>query len=455
VAKESSDLDLKVPPQSLEAEQAVLGAMLSSKDAVSRAMEVLTSGSFYKEGHAKIYQAMLNLFNSGDPVDVVAVINELKKKKQLDASGGAYYITGLSESVPTSANIDHYAKIVLEKASLRRLIEVASHLSKNAYDDREDLDDILDDAEQKIFAISQHRMKGGFEHLNPVLQETFEELDRIHEQPGSVTGIPSGLIDLDEKTSGFQNGEFIIVAGRPGMGKTSLVLTVARNAAVDSKIPVGIFSLEMASNQLAMRLLCAESRVDSHLVRTGKLPKKQWKNLSMSVGVLAEAPIFLDDSPAMGITELRAKARRLKAEKDIKLLIIDYLQLMRGPSSSESRQQEISLISRSLKALAKETNIPIVTVSQLSRAPEGRSDKRPQLSDLRESGAIEQDADLVMFLYRNWMYSHDEEDRRKADIIVAKQRNGPTGTIAAVFIDRYAKFESSTLYDETETEVPF
>ena len=455
MAKESANLDLNVPPQSIEAENAVLGAMLSSKDAVSRAMEILTPESFYKEANAKIFQAMVHLFNTGDPVDVVSIINELKKRKQLEASGGSYYITGLSESVPTSANVDHYARIVLEKASLRQLIEAASQLSKNAYSDSEDLDYILDDAEQRIFAISQHRLKGKFEHVKPVLEKTFERLDRIHQKPGSVTGTPSGLMDLDEMTSGFQNGEFIIVAGRPGMGKTSLILTLSRNAAIDYHIPVGIFSLEMSNSQIAMRLLCAEARVDSHLVRTGKLPQQQWKNLSVSVGKLAEAPIFLDDTPAMGITELRAKARRLKAEKDSQMIIVDYLQLMRGPSFTESRQQEISFISRSLKALAKELDVPVVAVSQLSRAPEGRRDKRPQLSDLRESGAIEQDADLVMFLYRKWMYSRDEEDRRTADLIVAKQRNGPTGTIQTVFIDRYAKFESATIYEETETEVPF
>lgn len=455
MARKSTDLDLKVPPQSLEAEQAVLGAMLCSKEAVSRAMEILTPDSFYKDGHARIFRAMVNLFNSGDPVDAVSVINELKKKKQLGASGGSYYITGLSDSVPTSANVDHYARIVLEKGSLRKLIEVAAELSRNAFEDRQELEEILDDAEQKIFAISQNRLKGAFQPLNPVLQETFEQLDRIHEKPGSVTGVPSGLMDLDEKTSGFQDGELIIVAGRPGMGKTSLVLTLSRNAAVDYHIPVGIFSLEMANSQLAMRLLCSEARVDSHLVRTGKLPKKQWKNLSMSVGVLAEAPIYLDDTPAMGITELRAKARRLKAERDAKLIIIDYLQLMRGPASADSRQQEISTISRSLKALAKEINVPIIAVSQLSRAPEGRSDKHPLLSDLRESGAIEQDADVVMFLYREWMYTRKEEDRRKAEIMLAKQRNGPTGTIDAIFVDRYAKFESATLYEETEAEVPF
>lgn len=455
MATNSQELDLKTPPQSLEAEEAVLGAMLMSKDAVSRALESVRSDHFYKDAHRRIFQSMEDLFNHGEPVDAVSVINELKKRKQLDASGGAYFITGLSDSVPTSANIEHYARIVLEKASLRRLIDVSAELSSSAFDDQQSLEDILDQAEQKIFAVSQDRLKGKFQQLNPVLQETFEQLDKIHQRPGSVTGVPSGLADLDEITSGFQDGELIIVAGRPSMGKTSLALSFARNAAVDHNIPVGIFSLEMSSSQLAMRLLTSEARVDSHLVRTGKLPKEQWKNLSMSVGTLAEAPIFLDDTPAMGITELRAKSRRLKAERDVQLIMVDYLQMMHGPSSAESRQQEISMISRSLKALSKELSVPVVAMSQLSRAPEGRSDHRPQLSDLRESGALEQDADVVMFLYRKWVYSRDEADRRKAEIIVSKQRNGPTGMVPVAFIDAYAKFESITLFDQVAEEAPF
>ena len=380
MAKNSDELNLRTPPQSLEAEEAVLGAMLTSKDAVSRALEILLPESFYKEAHRRIFEVMQDLFNLGEPVDAVSVTNELKKRKQLDASGGAYFITGLSDSVPTTANIEHYARIVLEKSSLRGLIDLAS--------------------------------------------------------------------DLDDITSGFQEGELIIVAGRPSMGKTALALTFARNAAVEHKIPVGIFSLEMSNSQLAMRLLTSEARVDSHLVRTGKLPKEQWKNLSLSVGTLAEAPIFLDDTPAMGITELRAKSRRLKAEKDVQLIMVDYLQMMHGTAGSESRQQEISQISRSLKALAKEISVPVVALSQLSRAPEARSDHRPQLSDLRESGAIEQDADVVMFLYRKYVYSRDEEDRRRAEIIVSKQRNGPTGTVPLIFVDSYAKFESATIFDQ-------
>ncbi len=448
----SKELKVKVPPQALEAEEAVLGAMLTSKEAVSRGLEILISDHFYKDSHRRIFESMNNLFDEGEPVDAVSVINELKKRKKLDASGGAYFLTGLADSVPTSANIDYYAQIVLEKASLRRLISVATDLSSDAFNDEHGLEDILDRAEQRIFSISQGRLKGKFQQLSPVLQETFEQLDKIHQRPGSVTGVPTGLTDLDEITSGFQDGELIIVAGRPSMGKTALALTFARNAAVEHKIPVGIFSLEMSNSQLAMRLLTSEARVDSHLVRTGKLPNEQWKNLSLSVGNLADAPIYLDDTPAMGITELRAKSRRLKAEKDVQLIMVDYLQMMHGGSGSESRQQEISQISRSLKALAKEISVPVIALSQLSRAPEARSDHRPQLSDLRESGAIEQDADVVMFLYRKWVYSRDEEDRRKAEIIVSKQRNGPTGTVPLIFVDSYAKFESATLFDQMVDE---
>ena len=291
--------------------------------------------------------------------------------------------------------------------------------------------------------------------IDGILHETFQNLDRIASNPGSVTGVASGLIDLDEITSGFQKGDLVIIAGRPSMGKTALALSVMRNAAIDFKVPVGMFSLEMANHQLAQRLLCAEGRVDSHLVRTGKLPKNQWKNLSLAVGSLAEAEIYLDDTPAITVLELRAKARRLKAEKNLGLIIVDYLQLMQGPRNIESRQQEISTISRSLKALAKELDVPVIALSQLSRAVEQRSDHRPQLSDLRESGAIEQDADVVIFLYRSWVYSREEEDKGRAQAIVAKQRNGPIGTVDLSFIDRFARFESISAFEEMESKVPF
>jgi replicative DNA helicase len=447
--------NLNLQPQSIEAEQAVLGAMLSSKDAISKALQWVRSHHFYKESHSKIFLVMSDLFDKGEPIDTISVINKLKKNKQIDDVGGAYFITGLVESVPTAANVESYAKIVLEKFMLRELIRASHELSKDAYNDRQDVGEILDAAEQTIFAITQDRLRGGFMPIDGILHETFKNLDRIASNPGSVTGVASGLIDLDEITSGFQKGDLVIIAGRPSMGKTALALSIMRNAAIDFKIPVGMFSLEMANHQLAQRLLCAEGRVDSHLVRTGKLPKNQWQNLSRAVGSLAEAEIYLDDTPAITVLELRAKARRLKAEKNLGLIIVDYLQLMQGPRNIESRQQEISNISRSLKALAKELDVPVIALSQLSRAVEQRSDHRPQLSDLRESGAIEQDADVVIFLYRSWVYSREEEEKGRAQAIVAKQRNGPIGIVDLSFIDRFARFESVSAFEELESEVPF
>jgi|TARA_Y100001970_G_scaffold47279_2_gene59797 replicative DNA helicase len=455
MANKEIDSNLNLQPQSIEAELAVLGAMLSSKDAISKALQWLRSHHFYKESHSKIFLVMSDLFDKGEPIDTISVINKLKKNKQIDNVGGAYFITGLVESVPTAANVESYAKIVLEKFMLRELIRASHELSKDAYNDRQDVGEILDAAEQTIFSITQDRLRGGFMPIEGILHDTFKNLDRIASNPGSVTGVASGLIDLDEITSGFQKGDLVIIAGRPSMGKTALALSVMRNAAIDFKVPVGMFSLEMANHQLAQRLLCAEGRVDSHLVRTGKLPKNQWKNLSLAVGSLAEAEIYLDDTPAITVLELRAKARRLKAEKNLGLIIIDYLQLMQGPRNIESRQQEISNISRSLKALAKELDVPVIALSQLSRAVEQRSDHRPQLSDLRESGAIEQDADVVIFLYRSWVYSREEEDKGKAQAIVAKQRNGPIGTVNLSFIDRFARFESISAFEELESEVPF
>ena len=455
MANKEIDSNLNLQPQSIEAELAVLGAMLSSKDAISKALQWLRSHHFYKESHSKIFLVMSDLFDKGEPIDTISVINKLKKNKQIDNVGGAYFITGLVESVPTAANVESYAKIVLEKFMLRELIRASHELSKDAYNDRQDVGEILDAAEQTIFSITQDRLRGGFMPIEGILHDTFKNLDRIASNPGSVTGVASGLIDLDEITSGFQKGDLVIIAGRPSMGKTALALSVMRNAAIDFKVPVGMFSLEMANHQLAQRLLCAEGRVDSHLVRTGKLPKNQWKNLSLAVGSLAEAEIYLDDTPAITVLELRAKARRLKAEKNLGLIIIDYLQLMQGPRNIESRQQEISNISRSLKALAKELDVPVIALSQLSRAVEQRSDHRPQLSDLRESGAIDQDADVVIFLYRSWVYSREEEDKGKAQAIVAKQRNGPIGTVNLSFIDRFARFESISAFEELESEVPF
>jgi len=441
---------LNVQPHSEDAELAVLGSMLSSKEAVSKAIQHLKSEYFYKSAHSQIFSVMLILFDQGIPIDTISVIEILKKKKQLDIVGGSYFITGLVESVPTAAHVDRYSKIVTEKALLRNLITLSHDIAKEAYDDSQDIAEILDTVEQSIFAITNNRMRTGFTQINNVVVDALEKLEIIRASGGSVIGVPSGLIDLDDMTSGFQDGDLIIIAGRPGMGKTALALSMLRNASLDSKVGVGMFSLEMANHQLAMRLLCAEARVDSHYVRTGKLPSKLWRNLGISAGDLENAPIFLDDTPALSVLELRAKARRLKAEHDIGMIVVDYLQLMQGPKGVESRQQEISVISRSLKALAKELNIPVIALSQLSRAVEQRADRKPQLSDLRESGAIEQDADVVIFLYRPWIYSQEDEDEGKAEVIVAKQRNGPTGTIQASFISKYARFENFS-----QSETPF
>ncbi len=460
--KETSTLNIQ--PQSLEGEQAVLGSMLTNKEAVVKAMQWLSPEHFYKDAHSKIFSVMIGLFHDTEPIDTISVVDKLKKNKELKSVGGAYYITGLVEAVPTTANVESYAKIVLEKALLRQLILLSHELASKAYDDREGVDDILDSAERAIFNITQKRLKGGFVHLDPILHDSFEALDAKSAKGGIITGIPSGLVDLDSLTAGFHPGELIVIAGRPSMGKTALALTIARNAAVDNKHGVGIFSLEMANQELAMRMLCSEARVNSHLVRTGNLPQKQWKNLSIHVGVLAEAPIYIDDSAAITVLEVRSKARRLMAEHDIELIIVDYLQLMQGPRNVENRQQEISVIMRSLKALAKELNIPVVALSQLSRAVESRNPPIPQLSDLRESGAIEQDSDVVMFLYRKWFYDkfkqsdsdiddfEDKTDKKAATIIVAKQRNGPTGTVKTTFIEQYARFENLARYTE---DIPY
>jgi len=450
---EKNTQPMKAPPRSLEAEEAVLGSMLSSREAVSKALQWLKPNHFYKPAHQKIFASMVDLFNNNEQIDTISISDSLKKQKILESVGGAYFLTGLVESIPTTANVESYSKIVLEKSLLRQLIQVAQELSNEAYDDHRKAEDILDRVEQSIFAITQTGLKGGFQHIEKVLYESFEQIDAIAAKKGSVIGVPSGLTDLDEVTAGFHPGDLIVLAGRPSMGKTALALNIARNAAVDHGVGIGFFSLEMANNQLAMRLLCTEAKVDSHLVRTGRLPNVQYKNLSTNVGTLAEAPIFLDDTAGISILELRAKARRLKAEKDIGLIVVDYLQLMQGPQS-ESRQQEISSISRSLKGLAKELNLPVIALSQLSRAVENRSDRRPVLSDLRESGAIEQDADVVIFLYRPFVYTQEESDDGKVHINIAKQRNGPVRTVMAAFISKHTSFEDLSFHEE-ELQVPF
>jgi len=447
----------RVPPQAIEAERSVLGAMMLEPEAVGRAIEILQEENFYRESHRKLFRVMVNLFEKGEPIDQVTVAQELANRSQLEEIGGAYELSKLLE-IPSAANMEYYAKLVLEKSVLRQLIHVSSNAATAAYDQSEDVYELLDQTENEIFRLSDRRLKGGFQPFEPIITKTMEQIESFHGMEGGVTGVPTGFADLDDKTSGFQRSDLIIIAGRPSMGKTAFALNIARNMALDADVPVGVFSLEMADHQLAMRMLCSEARVSSHLIRTGKLPKALYSNLSKVVGKLASAPIFIDDTPSISILELRAKARRLKAERDIGAIMIDYLQLMRGPRASESRQQEISEISRALKALAKELDVPVIALSQLSRAVESRGgDKRPMLSDLRESGAIEQDADVVMFVYRGEFYDDEDPDlENKAEIIIGKQRNGPVGTVHMTFIKDYAKFENQAVYDEQQfAETPF
>ncbi|GIT65784.1 MAG: replicative DNA helicase [Candidatus Neomarinimicrobiota bacterium] len=452
MAENKTEKNINLQPQSLEAEEAVLGAMMIDDAAANKAIGLLKSSSyFYKEAHRKIFEAMLVLSEESNPIDTVSVSNELKKKKSLKSVGGLYYLTGLVDKVPTAANIETYASIVKEKGILRDLISASHYMSKKAFESGEDVASILDEAEQSIFSLTQQKDNKLFQHIKPILTEAIQNLEKMQSKKGSVVGVPSGIIDLDNVTAGFRKSDLIVIAGRPSMGKTALALSVARNAALESKVPTAIFSLEMSSDQLAQRLLSSEARIDGQKARTGRLQAARWKDINTASGKLADAPLFIDDTPALSILDLRSRARRLKREENIELLIVDYLQLMQGPRRSENRQQEISSITQSLKALAKELDIPVIALSQLSRAVESRTDKRPVLSDLRESGAIEQDADLVIFLYRPFVYDDKKVDQKGlAYLIVAKQRSGPTRTVKATFIDTYARFENYTDWSESE-----
>jgi replicative DNA helicase len=433
---------LNLQPQALEAEEAVLGSMMIDEDAANKAVSILGSSHyFYKDSHKKIFEAMLVLMNNSDPIDTVSVSDELKKGKNLKSVGGIYYLTGLVDKVPTSARVETYAEIVKEKGMLRDLIVTSHEISKKAFEAGDKVGSILDEAEQSIFNLTEKKDLKLYQHIEPILSSTVKRMEDIAANPGSIIGVPSGIIDLDKLTAGFQNGDLIILAGRPSMGKTALALTIARNAAIENKSATAIFSLEMSSDQLGQRLLTSEARVDNALVRRGS-PNIKWKNINIASGKLAQAPLYIDDTPALSILDLKARARRLKREKNIELLIVDYLQLMQGPKA-ENRQNEISQITQSLKALAKELDIPVIALSQLSRAVEQRTKKEPLLSDLRESGAIEQDADVVIFLYRPAVYEKENQDLKGiAYLIVAKQRNGPTGRVTATFIDTYARFDN-------------
>ena len=437
---------LRVPPNSKDAEAAVIGCMLIDPQAISKAFQILNIDSFYNSSNATIFRIMLDLFDKNKTIDTISIIAELEKKGEIDNVGGPYYITGLSSDAPTSENIEYYAKLVQEKFILRKIIETSRNMSTYAYESKEEISTILDRAEQTIFELSQNAERGQFQAIEPLLHNVMDKLGSTKSE--GVSGIPTGYYELDKYLSGFQKSDFIVVAGRPSMGKTALALSLARNIAVDYGYSIGMFSLEMSNIQLVERLITAEAKVNSHQVRNGKLPKDDWKKLSAAAGPLSEAKLFIDDTPGLNIMEIRAKARRLKADKKIDILIIDYMQLITGFDKSESRQQEISMISRSLKALAKELDIPVIALSQLSRAPEARTNHRPIMSDLRESGAIEQDADIVLFVYRKFVYSRSEEDKGIGELIISKHRNGPTGSIEVAFIDSYARFENLTQYDE-------
>ncbi|EPR14376.1 replicative DNA helicase [Ruminiclostridium papyrosolvens] len=431
----------RIPPQSLEAEQSVLGSMLIDKEVVPVVMEILKSEDFYRPDHKEIYDVIIELFDRAQPIDLITVSDRLKLHGKLDLVGGLEYLTNIATEVPTTANVKHYAKIVEEKALLRKLIKASSDIVDLGYNASEEVTYILDKAEQNIFDILQKRSSQGFVPIKDVLVDTFNKLEELYNNSGNITGIPTGFADLDFKTSGLHNSDLILIAARPAMGKTAFALNLAQNAAVHSNVPVAVFSLEMSREQLVNRMLCSEAMVDSNRMKTGKLEDNDWQKVAKALGPLSEAPIFIDDTPGISITEIRAKCRRLKLEHNLGLVIIDYLQLMQGSrSKSENRQQEISEISRSLKILAKEINVPVITLSQLSRAPEARTDHRPILSDLRESGAIEQDADIVMFLYRDDYYNPETEKKNIAEVILAKHRNGSTGTVELVWLGQYTKF---------------
>ncbi|MFH1269553.1 MAG: replicative DNA helicase [Candidatus Omnitrophota bacterium] len=438
----------KLPPQNLEAEMAVLGSMLMDENAIATSVELLDRDYFYKDSHKKIYESIQELYNASKAVDLITLTDELKRNGMLDAVGGVSFLTALVNSVPTSANINHYVGIVKEKYILRTLINNATKIISICYESEGNVNEVVDSAEKFIFEVHDRKAHGSYAHLKEIIKGSIENIDRLYQKKAHVTGIPSGYIDFDGKTSGLQDSDLIVIAGRPSMGKSALALGIAEYAGVVEKIPLAFFSLEMSKEQLVQRMLCAHAKVDAHKVRTGYLSLSDWPRLTAAAGKLSEAPIFIDDSPGISVMELRAKARRLKAHHDIKLIILDYMQLMRGSGSEENRQQEISDISRSLKSLARELNVPVVAISQLSRAVESRTDHRPQLSDLRESGAIEQDADVVVLILREEYYKPTPDNEGIAEVIIAKQRNGPVGSMKLSFIKEYTRFENLARTEE-------
>jgi replicative DNA helicase len=435
----------KVPPQNLEAEQSVIGGILLDNQALNSVLEILDADAFYSEAHRKIFAAIVELYDKNEPSDLITLSNILKSKNQLDQTGGVSYLSSLADNVPSAANISYYSKIVKEKAILRRLIGTATEILNKSYNSAADIDTVLDEAEHAIFEISENKIRPAFSPFKDIIKESVKTIEKLYERKELVTGVPTGYEKIDDITSGLQKSDLIIIAGRPSMGKTAFALNIAQYAALEANTAVAIFSLEMSKEQLALRMLSAEARVDSQRIRRGFLGEADWPRLIAAAGRLSEAQIFIDDSSAISALEMKAKSRRLKSEVDLGLIILDYLQLMRSGSYREtSREQEISEISRSLKALAKELSVPVIALSQLNRKLEDRTNKRPQMADLRDSGAIEQDADLIAFIYRDEVYDKSEENPEKgmAEIIIGKQRNGPTGMVKLAFQDKFARFEN-------------
>lgn len=437
----------KVPPHDIEAEQAVIGCMLTDQDAVTAAVEKLKPEDFYREDNKIIYSAIMNLYNKAQPIDVITLKAELTSMGKFDAVGGLEYIVELPEKVPTTSNVDRYIKIVEEKSMLRNLIKTANEIIEMGYEQTDEVEDIMDNAEKKIFNVIQRKSQTGYTSISDILVESFTRLEELYNQKQHVTGVPTGFIKLDDKTAGLHGSELILIAARPAMGKTAFALNIGTYAATRANVPVAIFSLEMSKDQLANRILCSEALVDSNNVRTGKLSDEELSKLAETSGELSQAPIYVDDTPGISVMEIRAKCRKMKLEKNIGLIIIDYLQLIQGSAKNASnRVQEIAEISRSLKILAKELNVPVIALSQLSRAVESRDDHRPMLSDLRESGSIEQDADIVMFLYRDDYYNEESTKKNIAEVIIAKQRAGSTGTVELAWMGQYTKFGNIEMY---------
>ena len=436
----------KLPPQNLEAEQSVLGSLMIDKNAIIKIADLVNEDDFYKNSHGKIYKTMLYLYEHHEPIDLLSLSNRLKETDEMEKVGGQSYLASLANAVPTAANIVHYAKIVAKKSVLRKLIDNASQIISDAYDETGEIDKTLDEAEQKIFSVSQKHIRQDFTPVKPILEEAFDRIDELHKNKGKLRGVPTGFADLDNILAGLQKSNLVILGARPSVGKSSLGLDLVRHAAIKENIPVGIFSLEMSKEEVIDRLICAEANIDLWKLRTGRLSDSgendDFSKIGHAMGVLSEAPIFVDDSASINVMEMRTMARRLQAEHGLKMLVVDYLQLMEGRGRTDNRVQEVSEISRSLKGLARELNIPIIALSQLSRGIESRTDQKPKLSDLRESGSIEQDADVVLFIYREDKTKADSENKNIAEIMVAKHRNGPIGSVKLYFNEQTTSFKN-------------